>query len=69
MICHTIFARGEIKMKQFIPKEYKNEVITIRLSTEKVLIIDRLAADNNLSRNKFIGQCIDFALQNMFTSK
>ena len=50
-------------MLKFIPKPEKNEVICIRIDSEK--FIDGIASQNNMSRNKFIGQCIDFALQNL----
>lgn len=52
-------------MLRFIPKPEKNEVICIRIDSEKLKFIDSLANKNELSRNKFICQCIDFALQNL----
>ena len=52
-------------MLRFIPKPEKNEVICIRIESEKLKFIDDIASQNNMSRNKFIGQCIDFALQNL----
>lgn len=52
-------------MLKFIPKPEKNEVICIRIDAEKLKYIDSIAGQNNMSRNKFIGQCIDFALQNL----
>lgn len=55
-------------MSRFIPKPEKNEVICIRIDSEKLKFIDTIANKNNMSRNKFIGQCIDFALQNLETS-
>ncbi len=55
-------------MVRFIPKPEKNEVICIRLDSEKLKFIDDVANQNNMSRNKFIGQCIDFALQNLDSS-
>lgn len=55
-------------MVRFIPKPEKNEVICIRLDSEKLKFIDDIANQNNMSRNKFIGQCIDFALQNLESS-
>ena len=52
-------------MLKFIPKPEKNEVICIRIDSEKLKFIDGIASQNNMSRNKFIGQCIDFAIQNL----
>ncbi len=56
-------------MMHFIPKPEKNEVICIRIDSEKLKFIDDVANRNNMSRNKFIGQCIDFALQNLESNK
>ena len=56
-------------MSNFIPKEYKTATITIRLNKEKIEKIDKLAAKSNLSRSKFISQCIDFALAHMLNKK
>lgn len=50
-------------MQNFIPKQYKKEVISLRIDCEKVRRLERLAHENNISRNEFIVQCIDFALQ------
>ena len=52
-------------MIKFIPKPEKNEVICIRIDSEKLKFIDTIASQNNMSRNKFISQCIDFALKNL----
>ena len=52
-------------MRNFIPKPYKKEPITIRISTERVAEIDYLSAQYNLSRSEFINQCIDYALDHM----
>lgn len=52
-------------MADFIPKQYKKETVSIRISTEKVQLIDKLAANYGLSRNALIIQCIDFALKNL----
>ncbi len=60
-----MFARGKMKMSKFIPKENKYEQISIRLPKNKIAIVTKLATDNNLSRSKFIEQCIDYAIDNM----
>ena len=52
-------------MQNFIPKQYKKEVISLRIDSEKVRILERLAQENHISRNEFIVQCIDYALQHL----
>ena len=52
-------------MSDFIPKQYKKEPITIRISFQKLETVDKQAAAYNLSRNEFINQCIDYALEHM----
>lgn len=56
--------QGVVFMR-FIPKPERNEVICIRIDADKLKFIDSVATQNNMSRNKFIGQCIDFALKNL----
>jgi len=52
-------------MSAFIPKQYKKEPITIRMNFQKLEKVDKLAASYDLSRNEFINQCIDYALERM----
>lgn len=52
-------------MPAFIPKQYKKEPITIRVSPEKLAQIDRRAAEFDMSRSEFINQCIDYAMGHM----
>lgn len=52
-------------MSDFIPKQYKKEPITIRVSPDKLERIDKAAARFDISRSDFINQCIDFALENL----
>ena len=52
-------------MSKFIPKQYKKEPITLRIDIEKLKEIDRLAAQNDLSRSAFINQCIDYSIEHM----
>ena len=49
----------------FIPKQYKKDPITIRVPQDKLETIDRIAAEYEMSRNEFINQCIDYALEHM----
>ena len=52
-------------MPAFIPKQYKKEPITIRVSMEKLAEIDRRAAQYDMSRSEFINQCIDYAMEHI----
>ncbi len=52
-------------MAEFIPKQYKKEVVTIRIETEKLKTVDGYAAQYEISRSDFINQCIDFSIKNM----
>ena len=52
-------------MANFIPKQYKKEPITVRLTPEKLEVVDKTAAKYDMSRSEFINQCIDYALENM----
>ena len=52
-------------MANFIPKQYKKDPITIRVSQDKLETIDRIAAEYDMNRNEFINQCIDYALEHM----
>lgn len=50
-------------MSHFLPKPYQKTPTTIRLQNETLAAIDRKSYLLNMSRNKFICQCIDFAMQ------
>ncbi len=52
-------------MSSFIPKTYKKDPITIRVTTEKLERIDIAANQYHLSRSEFINQCVDYALEHM----
>lgn len=54
-------------MKKFIPQKPEKEVISIRISTDTISHIDKIASDTDISRNELINQCIEFALQNLDT--
>ena len=56
-------------MSDFIPKQYKKDPITIRVTFQKLEKIDKLAASYNLSRSELINQCIDYALEHMPSPK
>ncbi|MDQ5983771.1 MAG: hypothetical protein RUMPE_00799 [Eubacteriales bacterium SKADARSKE-1] len=52
-------------MLRFEPKVNSNKAICIRIDSDKLEMIDKIAIENNMSRNKIISQCIDFALENL----
>ena len=52
-------------MANFIPKQYKKEATTIRISADKLAKIDQKANEYNMSRNEFINQCIDYAMEHI----
>ena len=52
-------------MAVFIPKQYKKDPITIRVGADKLERIDQLAAQYDMSRNEFINQCIDYAMEHI----
>lgn len=52
-------------MEKFLPKKSEKEVISMRISTDVLMEIDRKAAEIDISRNEFINQCIAFALSHM----
>ena len=52
-------------MKNFIPKPYRKEPITIRIDVDKLQRVEELARKYNVTRSEFINRCIDFSLENM----
>lgn len=56
---------GDDFMEKFIPKKYEKEVISLRIPSETLVKIDNKSAKIDISRNEFIMQCINFALDNM----
>lgn len=52
-------------MDKFLPVKPEKEVISMRISSATLKLIDRKAANYDISRNEFINQCIAFALANM----
>lgn len=53
-------------MKNFIPKPYKKEPVTIRIDIEKLEKIDKILGVYKINRSKFINRCIDYAMENMY---
>jgi metal-responsive CopG/Arc/MetJ family transcriptional regulator len=56
-------------MKEFEPIKQEKTVISIRLDVETLKKIDALSIKSDISRNEFIIQCIDYALNNLKNSK
>ena len=56
-------------MANFIPKQYKKDPITVRISADKLEQVDRMAAQFDMSRNEFINQCIDYAMEHIGSEK
>ena len=52
-------------MAKFIAKKPEKEVISMRISTDMLKIVDDKAADIGISRNELINQMIQYALENM----
>lgn len=56
-------------LEKFLPKKKEKEVISMRISAELLAELDAKAAAYDISRNELINQCIQFALENMKSSK
>lgn len=54
-----------ICLAKFIARKPEKEVISMRISTDTLQILDEKAADIGISRNELINQMILFALANM----
>lgn len=52
-------------MNVFLPKKPDKEVISIRIPSDVLRVVDENAAKVDISRNEFINQCILFALEHM----
>lgn len=52
-------------MTNFLPKPDITRTISIRLDAEIFESVEKYAGKYNMSRNKFIGQCIEYALNHM----
>lgn len=54
-------------MREFKPKKQEKDVISIRIDTELLEKVDKLSNDVDISRNEFIVQCIEYAIDNIIT--
>jgi predicted transcriptional regulator len=51
-------------MAVFEPVKVEKIIVSVRLSSDVIGKIDRIAGEADISRNELIAQCIDFALAN-----
>ena len=54
-----------IRLSKFVARKPEKEVISMRISTDTLQILDDKAAETGISRNELINQMILFALANM----
>ena len=52
-------------LAKFIAKKPEKEVISMRISTDMLKIVDDKATEIGISRNELINQMIQYALDNM----
>jgi len=52
-------------MVEFKPVKQEKTIISIRLDTNTLKRIDKLAYRTDISRNELIVQCIEFAINNI----
>ena len=64
---NTIIKRGRELMAKFVVKKSEKEVISMRISTDTLKLLDDMAAKADISRNELINQMIAFALEHMDT--
>ena len=66
---NTIIKRGRELMAKFVVKKSEKEVISMRISTDTLKLLDDMAAKADISRNELINQMITFALEHMEDSE
>lgn len=52
-------------MAKFVARKPEKEVISLRIPTDTLQVLDDKAAEADISRNELINQMILFALENM----
>lgn len=52
-------------MKDFVPKPYKKEAVTIRFDHATLEDLERISNQYGLSRNELVVQCVQYALRNL----
>ena len=56
-------------MKDFRPTKQEKVVISIRIDSEMLKVVDELSYKTDISRNEFIVQCINYALEHLDKEK
>lgn len=51
--------------KNFIPKPYRKEVVTVRIGCERLEEMDEVLVRYQVTRSEFINRCIEFALEDV----
>jgi predicted transcriptional regulator len=51
-------------MADFAPVKTEKIIVSIRLGSDVLEKLDRIAGETDISRNELINQCIEFALDN-----
>jgi len=54
-----------IELAKFVARKPEKEVISMRISTDTLQVLDNKANEIGISRNELINQMILFALENM----
>lgn len=54
---------------KFKPRSGEKEIISFRIPKDLLYCIDSLANENSLSRNEFMIQCLDYAINNLEPSE
>ena len=52
-------------MSSFVPKKSEKDVISIRIDSDLLKVVDKTASKSDISRNEVVVQCIEFALKNL----
>jgi len=52
-------------LKDFVPKPYKKEAVTIRFDYATLEKLEQISSRYGLSRNELVVQCVQYALQNL----
>ena len=60
-----LMRHGLYFMQKFLPKRVEKEVISMRIASDTLAVVDKQSSEAGISRNEFINQCIAFALANM----
>ena len=62
---NTIVKRGSDAVAKFVVRKPEKEVISMRISTDTLKLLDDMAVKADISRNELINQMIVFALEHM----